>query len=154
LTLVVAALAVGGTALAQPQLVADPWGSASAEVDSWFGPSANQRPDVTTADPVLVDPWQTVRAPEPRAKRVEVFPVAPATNAPQKSASPLPPAAPLVIDPWAPAVGSEIPSLERGPLDQLSPWSGRMIEVVDPWGRAPRLSVEERVRLIIDPWAR
>jgi hypothetical protein len=29
-----------------------------------------------------------------------------------------------------------------------------MIEVVDPWGRAPRLSVEERVRLIIDPWAR
>lgn len=165
LTLVVAALGVGGVALAQPELVVDPWGSAKAEADSWFADSTNERADVLTADPVLVDPWQPEREPEraPRAKRVEVFPIAPATNASPRSAPPrsaaLPPlAAPIVVDPWAPAVGSELPPLEGKSVsrvaEQSSPWSGRMIEIVDPWGRVPELGASKSFRVIIDPWAR
>jgi hypothetical protein len=152
--LVVAALGVGSAALAQPQLVVDPWGSAKAEQDSWFAETANERPNAPAADPALVDPW----LPAPRAKRVEVYPIAPVTNAPPKSAVELPQSAPLVIDPWAPVVVSEMPSLGSGLGPRVagdrSPWSGRMIEVVDPWGRASALSVSERVQLIIDPWTR
>ena len=164
-TLVVAALGVGGVALAQPELVVDPWGSAKTEADSWFADATNERPHITTADPVLVDPWLPEREPEraPRAKRVEVFPIAPATNAspgsaPPKSAATPPLVAPIVIDPWAPAVDPEMPPLASKSVlrvaEQSSPWSGRMIEIVDPWGRVPDRGVKTNFRVIIDPWAR
>lgn len=157
-TLVVATLGVGGAALAQPELVVDPWGGAGAEIDSWFGQAAKAPLDTSTADPVLVDPWQPIGAaePAPRAKRAEVVPVAPAKNASPKSAPALR-QTPIVIDPWASVVTSDIPSLDKqsGPriAERLSPWSGRMIEVVDPWSRVPELRVE-RVPMIVDPWAR
>ncbi len=158
LTLVVAALGVGGVAVAQPQLVVDPWGSANADADSWFGQAEKEASAVPTADPGLVDPWQPVREPEPRAKRVEVFPAAPETNASPKNVSRLPAPAPLLIDPWAPVVASDIPSLsnDRGPRagEQQSAWSGRMIEVVDPWTGASDAATKNPIRLIVDPWAR
>jgi hypothetical protein len=34
------------------------------------------------------------------------------------------------------------------------PWSGRMIEIVDPWSRVPSFAPSDRIRLVIDPWAR
>ena len=163
-TLAIAALGVGSVALAEPSLVVDPWGRVNGEVDSWFAPAANERPEKPRTEDLLVDPW--VPAPERappvvRAKRVEVFPVAPA-NAPL-------PFAPPIIDPWAPVVASEIPSLAGAPEPRVAespsgdfatsrpsamPWSGRMIEIVDPWSRMPSFTPSDRIRLVIDPWAR
>jgi len=100
-------------------------------------------------------------------KRIDVFPVAPATA---PVVTPLGPAASpwsvspntdvSVIDPWAPPViASETPSLRgarRTVTDRslAAPWSERMVEIVDPWKRMPEFASTERVRLIFDPWAR
>jgi hypothetical protein len=156
LTLVVAALGVGGAALAEPELVVDPWGRANAEVDSWFGPVVTERAGNPRTEDLLVDPWVPAREPErappePRAKRVEVFPIAPA-NAPLANTE-------SIINPWAPAVASEIPSLAKWPEPRVAeraatPWSGRMVEIVDPWGRTRDYSPIDRIRIVIDPWAR
>ena len=168
LTPVVVALGVGSVALAQPAGVIDPWARAPGDADSWFDPEA-KTPGL--AEPELKDPWVPLAAtPEstPAAtKRIDVFPVAPA-SAPV--VTPLGPARTpwavstnadvSVVDPWAPPVmASETPSLRGGrrtgaDRSLAAPWSERMVEIVDPWKRMPEFEATERVRLIFDPWAR
>jgi hypothetical protein len=70
----------------------------------------------------------------------------------------VPKLAPVVIDPWAPTVPSDLPSLGGGSLTQpnrsASPWSSRLVEIVDPWRRVPEWAGADRIRLVVDPWAR
>jgi hypothetical protein len=66
----------------------------------------------------------------------------------------------IVIDPWAPVIASEIPSLRdrNAPATtdraKLVPWSDRVVEIIDPWQRLPELTSSERIRIVVDPWAR
>jgi hypothetical protein len=68
--------------------------------------------------------------------------------------------APVVIDPWATTAPSELPSLAGGQSSRAqsngsaSPWSSRLVEIVDPWRRVPEWAGADRVRLVVDPWAR
>jgi hypothetical protein len=164
----VVALGLGGVALAEPAGVIDPWAPAPSDADSWFDSKATT-PEL--AQPEVKQPWaplaETPRTIPVATKRIDVFPVAPATA---PVVTPLRPAATpwsvspssdvSVVDPWAPPViASETPSLRgarRTVVDRShgAPWSERMVEIVDPWQRMPEFTATERVRLIFDPWAR
>jgi hypothetical protein len=169
LTPLVVALGLGGVALAQPAGVVDPWGRPVSDDDSWFGTKATPSGLPAAGEPKV--PWApAVATPESASvatKRIDVFPVSPAA-APAVTPRgpvvaplfPLPNADVSVIDPWAPPiVASETPSLRgnrRAAVDRSlgAPWSERFVEVIDPWKRMPEFAESERVRLILDPWAR
>jgi hypothetical protein len=166
LALTIAAVGLGGVALAQPSLVVDPWGRATDSADSWFASSEAARDEHGTIGEVT-DPWA------PRPESTAVIPVGP-TVAPlgpvdvpfdvrpleRASDASVPKLAPVVIDPWAPTVPSELPSLARASTSRTqlnrsaSPWSSRLVEIIDPWRRVPEWAGADRVRLVVDPWAR
>ena len=159
LTVVFAVIALGTVALAQPAGVIDPWGRASDATDSWFAPSrdesSRERERVIQAE--LKDPWAPpTEAPAPFAaeRAIDVFPVERATTPPGKSADD------GIVNPWAPPVmAQDIPSLAAAPKSDVSrpmrtPWSGHFVEIVDPWTRMPEWAAADRVRLVVDPWAR
>jgi hypothetical protein len=162
LALTIAAVGFGGVALAQPTLVVDPWGRA----DSWFpsneAASDEERPIAEVTDPWAPKPATTAPAPVGPViaplGRVDVpFDVRPFERARDAS---VPTVAPVVIDPWAPIAASELPSLAAGPNSRTqtkrsaSPWSSRLVEIVDPWRRVPEWAGADRIRLVVDPWAR
>ena len=168
LALTIAAVGFGGVALAQPSLVVDPWAQATESAESWFASSEtarNERPPVGE----VLDPW----APRPEASAPAVAPArpvvvplgpvdVPSELGPLERASDASAAyvAPVVVDPWAPAGSSELPSLAGDSKKRTLPnrsaasWSSRLVEIVDPWRRVPEWTGADRVRLVIDPWAR
>jgi len=162
LSLTIAAVALGGVALAQPVGVVDPWERPSSDADSWFAPSAETRAESLPVEGVLTDPWAA--AAEAKAPRA-VSPVGavdvPLDLAPMERASALPSLEPVILDPWAPSVASELPSLAKDPkplavADRAASthWSARAVEIVDPWRRVPELTAPDRIPLVVDPWAR
>lgn len=163
LSLTIAAVALGGVALAQPVGVVDPWERPSSDADSWFAPSAETRAESLPVESVLKDPWApatAAKAPPPPVSPVGAVDV-PVDLAPMERASALPSLEPVILDPWAPSVASELPSLAHDlkPLavaDRAAStrWSARTEELVDPWQRVPDLTAPDRIRLVVDPWAR
>jgi hypothetical protein len=157
LTLIGATLGLGGAALAQPSLVVDPWGRSTADSSSWFEPETLQPEQKPFVDTELADPWAKARetAPSP-----VVTPIKPFETRPLERAAAAPTTEPFVIDPWAPVIASEIPSLRDRNAPTTTdramrlPWSDRVVEVIDPWQRTPGVASGDRVRLVIDPWAR
>jgi hypothetical protein len=159
--LVFSVIAVGTVALAEPAGVIDPWGRASGG-DSWFGSSRDEpsrddssRERVIQAE--LKDPWAPASEAPPTVVsdgRIDVFPVERATlPSAQSSAN-------GIVNPWAPPViAREMPSLAAAPANGAipharTPWSDTFVEIVDPWKRMPEWAAADRVRLVIDPWAR
>jgi hypothetical protein len=154
-------IAVGTVALAEPAGVVDPWGRASG-TDSWFAPSRDEslrddssREHVIQAE--LKDPWaQASEAPPTGVSdgRIDVFPVERATP-PSAESSPN-----GIVNPWAPPViAREMPSLAAAPTNGVNPrtrtpWSDTFVEIVDPWKRMPEWAAADRVRIVVDPWAR
>jgi hypothetical protein len=165
LALTIAAVGLGGIALAQPSLVVDPWGRATESTDSWFASSEAARDEQRPIGEVT-DPWA------PRPEMTAVTPVGPIVaplgpvDVPfdvrpfdRASDASVPKVAPVVIDPWASTAPSELPSLAGSnsraqPNRSASPWSSRLVEIVDPWRRVPEWTGADRVRLVVDPWAR
>lgn len=158
LTVVFAVVALGTVALAQPAGVIDPWGRASDAADSWFAPSSessrDERERVLQAE--LKDPWAPAsEAPAPFAaeRTVDVFPIERATPSGTRLDD-------GIVNPWAPPVmAQDIPSLAAAPKSDVSrpkrkPWSGHFVEIVDPWTRMPEWAAADRVRIVVDPWAR
>jgi hypothetical protein len=157
LTLIGAALGLGGVALAQPTLVVDPWGRASGDADSWFAAEPAPRDDKLPVEAVLKDPWAS--SSEAKAQPV-VAPLKPFETRPKEAVVGAAITKPVLVDPWAPVIASEIPSL-RDPnapattdRSKLVPWSDRVVEIIDPWQRLPELASTDRIRVVVDPWAR
>jgi hypothetical protein len=160
LTVVFGVIALGTVALAQPAGVIDPWGRASEATDSWFAPSRDEasrdeRERVIQAE--LKDPWAPPsEAPAPFAseRAIDVFPIERATTPPGSSVDN------GIVNPWAPPLmAQEIPSLASASKRDVNrpmrtPWSERFIEIVDPWKPMPEWAAADRVRLVVDPWAR
>jgi hypothetical protein len=154
---VAVALVVGGVALAQPAGVTEPWSGGTAEHDSWFAPP--QGAPALPPSPELLEPWANP------ADAHATPAIAQVNRDASRAAAPV--VAPLgspvdvsVVNPWAPPVAaSETPSLRAAaPLAvnraPATPWSPGFDEVVDPWTRMPAWAPSERVRLVLDPWAR
>jgi hypothetical protein len=52
-----------------------------------------------------------------------------------------------------------MPSLAAAPTNGVNPrtrtpWSDTFVEIVDPWKRMPEWAAADRVRIVVDPWAR
>lgn len=162
LALVFAVIALGTVALAEPAGVIDPWGRASADTDSWFGPSRDDssRDEASRERAIqaeLKDPWAPAsEAPAPFASErgIDVFPI---EGAATRSGTP---SNDGILNPWAPPlVAQEMPSLAAAPKSDVNrttrtPWSDRFVEIVDPWNRMPEWGAADRVRIVVDPWAR
>jgi hypothetical protein len=159
LALTFAVIALGTVALAEPAGVIDPWGRTSGGADSWFGPSRNEslRDDSSRERMIqaeLKDPWAPASEallPFASDKAIDVFPVERAST-PSGSRSD-----DGIVNPWAPPVmAGDIPSLAATPKSVASrtPWSGHVVEIIDPWKRMPEWAAADRVRLVVDPWAR
>jgi hypothetical protein len=149
---VAAVLGLGGLAMAQDDLIVDPWkravssvlesrrttapandrtrpvGVASFRVDD--EPGAKTGPAVVPLGPPLnlaVDPWAVV-------------PVEPTFSD-------------RVVDPWA---GSRLSSSQTARVAAMrrghSDWAREIDEIIDPWAKGPLAVVTDP--LIIDPWAR
>ena len=156
LSAVAVALALGGVAVAQPSGIVDPW-SGDAE-DSWFASSKSDAAPAPT--PELVDPW-VKPADASQTPSIALGARAESARAGVPVVVPLGlPADVSVVNPWAPpVVASETPSLRApSPLavnrTPNTPWSPGFTEIVDPWKRMPEWAPSERVRLVLDPWAR
>lgn len=154
-----AVIALGTVALAEPAGVIDPWGRANGDVDSWFGssraePPQDERERVIQTE--LKDPWAPAsEAPAPFAseRAIDVFPVERTTTPSAKRTDD------GIVNPWAPPlVAQEIPSLDapKGNVSRTTrtPWSEHFVEIVDPWKRMPEWAAADRVRIVVDPWAR
>jgi hypothetical protein len=160
LAVVFAVIALGTVALAQPAGVIDPWGRASDASDSWFGPSRDESPSDQRERAIqaeLKDPWAPpTEAPAPFAteRAIDVFPIERATTPLDRGADD------GIVNPWAPPVmAQEIPSLAAAPKADVNrpmrtPWSGHFVEIVDPWQRMPEWAAADRIRIVVDPWAR
>lgn len=159
LTLVFSVIAVGTVALAEPAGVIDPWGRTSGDADSWFGSSSDDSPPDERARVIqaeLKDPWAPAsEAPAPFAaeRTIDVFPIERAAQSGARSDD-------GIVNPWAPPmVAQDIPSLAAATQGDVShrtrtPWSEHFVEIVDPWKRMPEWAAADRVRLVVDPWAR
>ena len=156
LSAVAVALALGGVAVAQPAGIVDPW--SGSEQDSWFAPSKSEAAPAPTPD--LIDPWIK---PSDASQTPSIAPVSRAE--PARAGVPVvvplgSPADVSVVNPWAPPVAaSELPSLRASaPLavnrTPNTPWAPGFAEIVDPWKGMPEWAPSERVRLVLDPWAR
>jgi hypothetical protein len=161
LALAFAVIALGTVALAEPAGVIDPWGRASGDADSWFGPARDESTRDASRERMmqgeLKDPWAPPsEAPAPFAseRAIDVFPLERA-GAPTATRSDE-----GIMNPWAPpVVAGEMPSLAAAPKSDVSrptrtPWSEHFVEIVDPWKRMPEWAAADRVRLVVDPWAR
>ena len=156
LSAVAVALALGGVAVAQPAGIIDPW-SGDAEQDSWFAPSKSEAAPAPT--PELLDPWVK---PADASQTPSIAPVS--RTEPARPGVPVvvplgSPADVSVVNPWAPpVVASETPSLRPSKLASSrtpnTPWAPGFAEIIDPWKRMPEWAPSERVRLVLDPWAR
>ena len=153
---VAVALVVGGVALAQPAAVTESSSGRTAEQDSWFAPS--QSAPALPQSPELLDPWA-------KPADAQATPsIAPVDRVKSRVAEPAvvplgSPADVSVVNPWAPpVVASETPSLRPAPhaakREPATPWAVGFTEIVDPWKRTPTWAPSERVRLVLDPWAR
>jgi hypothetical protein len=152
-SLVLGLLGLGGAALAQPLLVEDPWANPRAQGESWFSSSDEQARPALPVEAVLYDPWAKSDAPKPEPVS---HPIVEAQKRPepvqaQRSVASFDEES-LVVDPWAPA--RNVASTPVRTADRRGAWSSRMVEIVDPWNRAPERATNGDVRLVVDPWAR
>ncbi|HEX6274705.1 MAG TPA: hypothetical protein VFZ53_16805 [Polyangiaceae bacterium] len=159
LTPLAIALGAGSVALAEPVAIVDPWNRSSSDTDSWFGSEAP--PAEPAGDPEIVDPWA-------RAALETKAPVVERSRAPnhvEATAKAAPAFVPTVAsglddktgieDPWGPSfAATETPSLQSSARARSPSWSEPMVEVVDPWQRRAPRGASERLRLLVDPWAR
>jgi hypothetical protein len=150
------ALGLGGVALAQPQLVVDPWprsaNGARAAVRSPMPARSSPAPTE------IRDPWGA--QPDGRGDS------APDAQIVSRIASGLDDAAATALKPAAtrtPIVSRIASGLDDAAAAALKPaatrtqrlatWSARFNEIVAPWQHMPRLAVNYDATLIVDPWA-
>jgi hypothetical protein len=139
-SVVLAVLAVGGVAFAQPGLIVDPWKvsrTRGVELSSW----RMGEPFATTAaaNALIVDPWRTARPlsnarPTTRGMSVK-------REARLRSAE--------IRDPWADssAVARSAPSPRAGTWVASS-------EIVDPWAASSKRAPPRADSSIVDLWRR
>lgn len=136
----VALVLAGGVALAQSDLIVDPW----KRVLSGKAPAPSVPVAPQAAKPQRADSgWFEEERP--------------AATAPKPVVEPGPSL--LVRDPWAPAPPSRASALPApAPVAEEAPhplhpsnWARVVPEIIDPWG--PRRLVAYRDPLIVDPWA-
>ncbi|HEV8548702.1 MAG TPA: hypothetical protein VGQ57_06740 [Polyangiaceae bacterium] len=144
---VAAVLGVGGLALAQDELIVDPWHHA---VSALFPPTP--APARSASLPIGVASFPIEARPSPR-----VVPVGPPLHQEIVDPSAAMPVGAIVpvdaaVDPWVtpPTAAAGHPLLGRhaSPSD----WATEIREIVDPWSKGP-LAVAARDPAIVDPWA-
>jgi hypothetical protein len=132
----VAVVLVGGAALAQSDLIVDPWqGALSGKAPARFVPDVS-RP--AGADDGWYDGASTSSVPRPVVEPMAPIPSELLADWPERA----PRSSPLAPPP-APAPTANVP--------QKLPWARVVPEIVDPW--SPRKLAVYRDPLIVDPWA-
>jgi hypothetical protein len=142
----VAVVLAGGAALAQADLIVDPWKRVLAgKAPAPAVPVAPERKPGQRADSGWFEGKESAPAPRPVVEPWS------------------PPVGETVTDPWAPraAVAPQAPPLAPAPAPapivreppsplHASNWARVLPEIIDPWG--PRRLAAYRDPLIVDPW--
>lgn len=143
---VLAVLGLAGLAMAQDDLIVDPWQRVVAAV---VGPRSTPAPAVPAARPVGVASFP-IDDPKPKPTVVPVGP--PLARAPSR-VTPLGPVTPDgIVDPWAGAPPAARVNGRTATRSNQRDWAFEIDEIVDPWSKGPLVAFTDP--LIVDPWAR
>jgi hypothetical protein len=146
-----AVLGVAGLAMAQDDLIVDPWKRAlSSLLAPWPADPAPGVDRTRHAPSAALSPITTKAAPA-------VVPVGPPLSLSTEPWGVLPvgPAKDGVVDPWAEPRAATLASVPSHPVATRrgrADWAREIDEIVDPWSQGPLAAATDP--LIIDPWAR
>jgi hypothetical protein len=145
---IVAVLGLAGLAMAQDDLVVDPWKRAvNAVADPTAAPPVAER---SAPRPVGVASFP-IETPEVKPAVVPIGPPLAYGKDPVAVVPVGPPTHDEIFDPWARAAPgghgvSRVASVRSG-----RDWAVEINEIIDPWSKGPLAAVTEP--LIVDPWA-
>jgi len=145
---VAAVLGLAGLALAQDDLIVDPW---KRVVVAAVG---ERRPLPSVSDRVAPRPLGAASRPKASSSKPSVVPIGPPLTLAKDPPSVVPVALTHdeIFDPWASPAAPADASGTTAPRAGRRGWAFEITEIVDPWSKGPLAAVTDP--LIVDPWAR